>query len=861
MKKFIVIFLIILPISIFAQTNWLTKKEFYQRYDSAMEQIQQGQYSVALPELLNLKDYLEKTTVFDEYNYFLIVSGIYGCYGAVGDISTSKNHILNSLNTYERNGCKKNSYYTRQLRLFLGSIEMQLDNFDAAINCFHDLQIMFDDAMDYGESYYVFLTTFGRAYMEIKDYLSAKLYIEEAIELFEQNYGYPIFLTNKVEHLVLLYEYGNLCCNLSELNQAEKCFSTIINIIDTIDEQKKTFYEMYSHAWNGLGFIYVQQGKWEEAMEILQVVSNLPINDTFLYYTTLKNLLLCEIFCKKNEEVYATLSKFNDIAYNHALNLFKNLTDSEIDYYWAKFSWNHLFMSTLAATYVCDEYLNGVAYNNILMYTQLKRQVSTEIQDFFIHNPDVKLSEKYTLFKQLIALFSYKNIDSLERKRIGKQLYDLELDIKNSIPDLYDKVKKQCKTWKDVQISLNEKEIAIVFTYIPVVSKWPDYSYHYGAFVLKKKYEYPKLILLEDVKSINAMIADNSDPDELYVNQLYSKSGMKELYKKIWSKISKYVEDGDTIFYTPIGQISNINIDLLIDSNEIELGNSINLIRVSSTGNISNFKNSGNHQYVSSCIYGNISYDESVSEMTRESSKYNTYSGENISDALSSRSMNDRGKWGALTYTKNEIDSVYSILKDGNVTTRMYEGYEANEESFKSLDGKSPDVIHLATHGFVIDTEKKAEGNKFVANTTVISPIEGYLMWCGVMMAGSNNAWTGNFNVNNVEDGILTADEISRLDLSNTKLVVLSACETGRGVVDDVEGVLGLQRAFKKAGAQSIVMSLWKVPDEATSMLMTQFYKGLMAGTERHQALKDAMNYVKKLYPDPYYWAGFIMLD
>ena len=134
-------------------------------------------------------------------------------------------------------------------------------------------------------------------------------------------------------------------------------------------------------------------------------------------------------------------------------------------------------------------------------------------------------------------------------------------------------------------------------------------------------------------------------------------------------------------------------------------------------------------------------------------------------------------------------------------------------------------------------------------------------MWCGLMMAGSNNAWTGNFNLETVEDGILTADEISRLDLSNTKLVVLSACETARGKIDPVEGVLGLQRAFKKAGAQTIVMSLWKVPDESTSILMTQFYKNLISGIERHQALKDAMNYVKTLYPDPYYWAGFIMLD
>ena len=135
------------------------------------------------------------------------------------------------------------------------------------------------------------------------------------------------------------------------------------------------------------------------------------------------------------------------------------------------------------------------------------------------------------------------------------------------------------------------------------------------------------------------------------------------------------------------------------------------------------------------------------------------------------------------------------------------------------------------------------------------------MMWAGLMLAGGNNIWQGKFDIKNVEDGILTADEISQLDLSNTKLVVLSACETAKGMIDPVDGVYGLQRAFKMAGVETIVMSLWKVQDDATSMLMTQFYNYLNDGTEKHQALWKAMKDVKDKYKDPYYWAGFIMLD
>ena len=92
-------------------------------------------------------------------------------------------------------------------------------------------------------------------------------------------------------------------------------------------------------------------------------------------------------------------------------------------------------------------------------------------------------------------------------------------------------------------------------------------------------------------------------------------------------------------------------------------------------------------------------------------------------------------------------------------------------------------------------------------------------------------------------------------------MVVLSACETARGVIDPVDGIYGLQRAFKMAGVKTIVMSLWKVNDVTTAMLMTHFYKYLVGGDERHQALWKAMKDVEKDYPDPYYWAGFVMLD
>ena len=111
--------------------------------------------------------------------------------------------------------------------------------------------------------------------------------------------------------------------------------------------------------------------------------------------------------------------------------------------------------------------------------------------------------------------------------------------------------------------------------------------------------------------------------------------------------------------------------------------------------------------------------------------------------------------------------------------------------------------------------------------------------------------------------GILTANDIARLDLSNTDMVVLSACQTGQGKATS-EGLYGLQRAFKKAGVGTIVMSLWNVDDRVTSEFMATFYERLTDkanALDKRKAFEDAKRIVRKNHPDPYHWAAFVMLD
>jgi len=129
-----------------------------------------------------------------------------------------------------------------------------------------------------------------------------------------------------------------------------------------------------------------------------------------------------------------------------------------------------------------------------------------------------------------------------------------------------------------------------------------------------------------------------------------------------------------------------------------------------------------------------------------------------------------------------------------------------------------------------------------------------------LIMAGGNKAWLGEKSPENIEDGVLTAREISRMDLRGTDLVVLSACETGLGEVSS-EGVFGLQRSFKQAGVRSLIMSLWEVNDDATKYIMTEFYSNLLSGKDKRVAFLEAKRKCKEKYTYPQYWAAFIMLD
>jgi len=204
-----------------------------------------------------------------------------------------------------------------------------------------------------------------------------------------------------------------------------------------------------------------------------------------------------------------------------------------------------------------------------------------------------------------------------------------------------------------------------------------------------------------------------------------------------------------------------------------------------------------------------------------------------------------------LSGTARESREIEQLFPEAKVYTRD----QATESVLKRVE--APSILHIATHGFFLSDRPTASADEkpAAAGHDADAALENPLLRSGLALAGANRRSRGGD-----DDGVMTALEASGLDLWGTKLVTLSACDSGIGQVMNGEGVYGLRRAFVLAGAETLVMSLWPVSDDVTRELMTGYYGRLKRGAGRGQALRevqlDALS--RKNRSHPFYWAGFI---
>lgn len=406
-------------------------------------------------------------------------------------------------------------------------------------------------------------------------------------------------------------------------------------------------------------------------------------------------------------------------------------------------------------------------------------------------------------------------------------------------------------SYSDVCNSLGASEAAIEFVTFKDYSDNTEYA---AALIAKKELSAPiyvKLCKKEEIERVASL-----SPDRLYGESVASENA----YNLIWTPLISYLENIKTVYFSPAGLINKMAIEHLFNG-EKRFDALYDAIRLTSTRELC--IKQPQYKYASAVLYGGLRYDEDDATMIAESRNIRGTSSTQPSVFRGFDSSITRKGWDYLPGTLEEVNQISSIISKNKINCDVYTSAKGNEESFKALSGNNFGLLHIATHGFYMTASQAQKNDFFTSNPFASQNAESdlsALQRSGLLFAGANKAWKGENVPEGVEDGILTAVEIASLDLNSCDIVVLSACETGLGEITD-EGVFGLQRAFKNAGVNTIIMSLWEVDDQATSLMMQTFYRNLVRGKSKRDSFTAAQAEVRKKYTDPRYWAAFIMLD
>lgn len=769
---------------------------------------------------------MEAAETFDAEKYSTNANTLLFCLMSISDYYNAEIVCQSSYDFLSNHGFDDNTKYLMPLALYWSKIQSALMNYDAALETLNNIIDVCENRNEYGENYIVAYQNLAQIYSNMGNYRMMKQNMDTVVAKLEKIYG-NIFEIKQEPLYLIINNYGLANYYNGQIESAEKCFKHVI------ENCKNTFEsnDAYSLALTNYSFLLIQSHKYKQAERLLKQANS---NNWDYRLKILENLTGAYFARNEFRKMNKTMVLYNSVAAQSAATILADFSKDERENYWSKLSYDMMLFNNFVAWHNNKTIAPEIAYNATLFCRNLLSNSDKMIKNIIANSSDKKLKMDYEKMNQMLYDYTFHN-DLLLRDSVRS----LEDGILRRIPDFDSLLVEGSKTWTDVKKSLDDSEYAIEYCF-SLIPKWEGNQAVgndtiYSVLLVGNKFKRPVVDICAKVKRFDTTYIEPIT-DALNYNHLYTK-GTNYLYDIFFKNLEKKLKNARTIYYSPCGNLSQLNFDLFMDDNGTPLNQKYKMVRVSSTANIPQVKSLDLKSARSSTLYGGIDYKNSA---------------ENSDVAV--RGVNFRN----LPNTGNEVRNISRILTAANIKADTLCGENATEQSFKLLSGNSPDILHVATHGFYLEDDSE---KPFAQSVNTYSAKESSMVLSGLALSGANNAWKGNFDLPNVEDGILTAYEISQLDLSNTKLVVLSACETARGRIFPVDGVFGLQRAFKQAGAGSILMSLWKVDDNATATFMEYFYKFLFETNDRHEALKKAQDEVKKQYPDPYYWAAWVMLD
>lgn len=704
-----------------------------------------------------------------------------------------------------------------------------------------------------GQNYAKCLCNLGLAYIALKDPDQAEPVLNEAYSIFSKKMD----IESKIMLSTVLNNLANLYCMQGRYQDADMAFKNCSTIM--IDTYGQNSIE-YATLLASYGYQCVSL-KLDTAEEIFRNALNILYD---LKMTTHPLVPYCIL-------MYGLACAQSNIA---PMEEYPQYTIEMLhDYYSGNFAfytetdrsrvWRILqnLQNILFSTQTQD--FNSL-YDYCLYSKSLLLATSINFSQSILESGDKSLIDEYAQLKSIQeTLHKRKGLPTLSNTGLpdlSDACTHLERVLISKVKELADYSQDLNYTTTDLTTELTSTDVAVEF--VDYVDLKTDKT-QYVALVLRNNWDRPKMISLcskDELEQLNRInLEDEKWRKNSFARINLDKRYFQKGYSLIWAKLEPYINEGDDVYFSPSGLLHQINVEVLKDSTGRQANVKYNLYRVSSTRQLCIKK--PEIKYTNAALYGGLIYEMDSTQMIAQSRAYHS-----TDDYVASRGFvvnsTMRKGWRYLSATKSEVEIIARQMREHRIRPERYTEAAGTEESFKALSGKHIPIIHLATHGFFLKNEEAQKQDYFQAfNLEQSKDIEdNSLKRSGLILAGGQRAWLNQPIPANVEDGILLAEEIATMDLSGTDLVVLSACQTGLGEITS-EGVFGLQRAFKKAGVQTLIMSLWKVDDSATSLMMQTFYEHLLSGQSKREAFAIAQQAVKEKHNDPYYWAAFIMLD
>ncbi len=485
-------------------------------------------------------------------------------------------------------------------------------------------------------------------------------------------------------------------------------------------------------------------------------------------------------------------------------------------------------------------------YDNQMVIKSLLLKETGKVKIQVAQSGDKKLKEDYEeLLKLRETIVQQYRLTAEDLTEIGvdlpameKQANELEQKI-TSVSNISVKKKEEAKSWKDIQSKLKSDEcvVEIVRTEFYTKGNWTD-SVYYSAMVIDKTCKAPKFVFIKNGNDLESKIAND------YRTLIKTKKSDETSYDALWKPLKEAVGAAKKIYFSPDGVYQQVNMYTLKNSQTKKyLLEEANIVLLTNSQDLIETISASDSKTAEIFSYPDYDFVASTAEV-KSSEPLSRYGFSNLAE---------------LPGTKIEADSITKILKSKNWKVNEHLQAQATEEAIKKI--QNPKILHIATHGFFLqDVDDNAS---VVMGMQAKIAKENPLLRSGLMMAGSAAIARDSMVDNTTDDGILTAYEAANMNLTQTDLVVLSACETGLGEMKNSQGVYGLQRAFMVAGAKSVIMSLWVVDDFATQELMSNFYREWIkdpSAENRQKAFRVAQLKLKEKFPDPYYWGAFVMV-